>query len=283
MRNWIAMPLTLALAGCGWPATVAPPTVTSTIPASDAMNVARNATISATFSEPLLATSFGATTFTISPAAAGSAPIAGTVSVSGTTATFTPQAPLAAGVKYTAKIAAAAQGAAGGPLAADYTWSFNTVPAPTVLSTKPLDGAQAVARGTTISATFSEAMVVNSIDGSTFTISPAVAGSAPIAGTVSVSGSTATFTPQALLAHDQGYTATITTAATGQAGGPLAAAYSWTFTTAVRPANALRSTSGGGTVRSANFRGHFRLGAPQPMGRAKSQNFDVRLGPVTNP
>jgi hypothetical protein len=246
------------------------------------LNVARNATISATFSETMVATSFGATTFTVSPAAAGSAPIAGTVSVSGTTATFTHQAPLAVGTKYTAKIAAAAQGAAGGPLAADYTWSFTTVPAPTVVSTIPTNGAQAVARGTTISATFSEAMVASSIDGSTFTISPATAGSAPIAGAVSVSGSTATFTPQALLAYDMAYTATITTAATGQADGPLAAAYSWTFTTAAPP-KALRSTSGGGTVRSANFRGHFRLGAPQPMGRAKSQNFDVRLGPVTNP
>jgi hypothetical protein len=49
------------------------------------------------------------------------------------------------------------------------------------------------------------------------------------------------------------------------------------------PAKALRSTSGGGTAESASFRGHFRLGAPQPMGRARSQNFDIRLGPVTNP
>jgi hypothetical protein len=149
---------------------------------------------------------------------------------------------------------------------------------PTVTSTIPASDALNVARNATISATFSEAMVASSIDGSTFTISPAVNG------TVTTSGSTATFTPQVLLAYDTAYTATITTAATGQAGGPLAAAYSWTFTTAARQfSKALRSTSGGGTFRSANFRGHFRLGAPQPMGRAKSQNFDVRLGPVTNP
>jgi methionine-rich copper-binding protein CopC len=281
MRNRTALALALALAGCTAPPFTTPPTVTSTIPASDAPNVARNATISATFSETMVATSFGATTFTVSPAAAGSAPIAGTVSVSGTTATLTPQAPLAVGTKYTAKIAAAAQGAAGGPLAADYTWSFTTVPAPTVVSTNPANGAVSVARGTTISATFSEAMVDSSIDGSTFTVSPAK--SRAIAGRVSTSGTTATFTPQAQLTPDQAYTAKITTAATGQAGGPLAAPYSWTFTTSAPPAKALRSTSGGGIFRSANFRGHFRLGAPQPMGRAKSQNFDVRLGPVTNP
>ena len=38
-------------------------------------------------------------------------------------------------------------------------------------------------------------------------------------------------------------------------------------------------TSGGGRTSSANFRAQLYLGAPQPMGRATSQNFKARLGP----
>lgn len=49
------------------------------------------------------------------------------------------------------------------------------------------------------------------------------------------------------------------------------------------PAQAVLSTSGGGTIQSANFRGHIRIGAPQPMGRAVSQHYGVRLGPLTQP
>jgi len=55
---------------------------------------------------------------------------------------------------------------------------------------------------------------------------------AAIAGTVSVSGNTATFTPLARLAGSTEYTATITTAVQDTAGNALAANFSWKFTTA---------------------------------------------------
>ena len=50
-----------------------------------------------------------------------------------------------------------------------------------------------------------------------------------------------------------------------------------------QPAKAIHSTSGGGTVQSENFTGQIRIGAPQPMGRADSQNFGVTVGPVRKP
>jgi hypothetical protein len=61
-------------------------------------------------------------------------------------------------------------------------------------------------------------------------------GTTPVTGSVNYSGSTATFTPAALLAVSTLYTATITTGAKDVTGAPLAANYVWTFTTAPPPA-----------------------------------------------
>ncbi len=56
-----------------------------------------------------------------------------------------------------------------------------------------------------------------------------------MAGTGSVVGNTATFTPDAALADNTVYTATVTTAVTDLAGNHLAADYTWSFTTAAAP------------------------------------------------
>jgi len=58
-------------------------------------------------------------------------------------------------------------------------------------------------------------------------------GSTSVAGTVTYSGTTATFTPSAALAGGTVYTGTITTGAKDAAGNALASNYSWSFTTAV--------------------------------------------------
>ena len=59
-----------------------------------------------------------------------------------------------------------------------------------------------------------------------------VSGSGNIAGTVSYSGTTATFTPTASLGYGKTYTATITTGARDLAGNACEADYTWSFTTA---------------------------------------------------
>ncbi len=100
---------------------------------------------------------------------------------------------------------------------------------PTVLSTSPLGGATDVDVGTSITATFSEAMDGSTITGSTFTLSS----TSPVSGTVTYDSgtNTATLTPSAALGYMTTYTATITTGATDLAGNSISSNYTWSFTT----------------------------------------------------
>ncbi len=235
MRNWIALPMTCALAGCGG-GNATLPTVISTIPADRTTNVARDTTIIATFSEPMRAASFTGSTFTLSPVVAGS------VQVNGGAVKFMPVELLASGTTYTATITKAAENVSGDPIATSFSWSFTTLPqtqaAPAVSSTNPGDGATGIAIHTTVSATFSKAMSPASISTANFTIAPGVSG------TVTYHGVTATFVPAAALALGTLYTATITTDARDAAGTPLVANYSWRFTTE-KPASCTDSVKDG--------------------------------------
>jgi hypothetical protein len=99
---------------------------------------------------------------------------------------------------------------------------------PTVASTYPLNNASVVERNKAIALTFSEAMDPLSINNSTFTVTQ---GTTAIAGAVTYSGKTATFTPTSILAANTVYTCKITTGAKNVAGNALAANTVWTFTT----------------------------------------------------
>jgi hypothetical protein len=163
--------------------------------------------------------------------------------VSGNTATFTPSATLAGSTQFTATITTAARDAAGNPLASNFIWTFTTAAAPdvtppTVTARVPAIGATGVSVGTTVSATFSEAMQNATLTTSSFTLAT-TSGGVAVSGSVSVSSNTATFTPGAALAAGTQYTATVTTAAKDLAGNSLAANVTWNFTTA--------SSGGGGS------------------------------------
>jgi Bacterial Ig-like domain len=114
--------------------------------------------------------------------------------------------------------------------------------APTVTSTSPDNNATGVAVTANISATFDEPIDPASVDGFV------TDGVDNVAGTLSVVGSTATFTPDAPLADNTVYTATLTTAVMDLAGNPLAADYIWSFTTEVAstPPPSTSSSDGGG-------------------------------------
>lgn len=100
---------------------------------------------------------------------------------------------------------------------------------PTVTSTIPASGAIGVAINSALSANFSTAMNSSTITpAGTFTLK---LGSTPVTGTVTYGGLTATFQPTVNLASSTTYTATISTAAQDLSGTPLAAPYSWSFTT----------------------------------------------------
>ncbi len=211
--------------------TAAPPTVLSTVPLNGAVAVPVNTPVSATFSRAMDPTTITAATFTVT--GPGVTPVAGAVSYTGTTATFTPTLVLPASTLFTATITTGAKDPTGTALAANYVWTFTTAAPPTVVSTVPANGAVAVPISTVVSATFSRPMEASTINTTSFTL--AGPGVTPVTGTVSYLGSTATFTPTALLATGTLYTAMITTGATDPTGSALAANYVWTFTTGGAP------------------------------------------------
>ena len=107
--------------------------------------------------------------------------------------------------------------------------------APTVTAVTPANASTGVAITSAVTATFSEALNASTLTGSTFTLTPQ--GGTAIAATVaySSSGNVATLTPNAPLAYNTTYTATITTGVTSSLGAALAANYTWSFTTATAP------------------------------------------------
>ena len=101
------------------------PTVSSTTPADSATEVARNAPITATFSEAMDSATLTATTFTLTSGAAA-VPVQGTVIYANSTAVFWPAAHLASHATFTATITTGATSAFGVALAANHAWSFTT-------------------------------------------------------------------------------------------------------------------------------------------------------------
>lgn len=100
---------------------------------------------------------------------------------------------------------------------------------PTVAATSPSGSASAVAAGAIVSVTFSEAMDATTLTTASFTLQ---ATGVAVAGSVSANGSVASFTPSAALAAGTVYSAAISTAIKDTAGNALAAAQTWSFTTA---------------------------------------------------
>jgi hypothetical protein len=207
-----------------------PPTVISVVPANNASAVATNANVSVNFSEAMNAATINSSTITLKQ---GTTTVAGTLTYSGTTATFTPASALAANTVFTGTVSTGVKDAAGNALAAVYSWSFTSAAsvdatAPTVLSVSPLNNAATVATTSKLSVTFSEAMNTATINTTTFTLKQ---GTTPVAGTVTYSGTIATFTPSVALTGKTVYTGTITTGAKDASGNALAANYVWSFTT----------------------------------------------------
>src|SRR2546427_6994493 len=144
---------------------------------------------------------------------------------------------LAPQTTYTATISTGARDLAGNALSTDLVWSFTTgvIPdttAPTVSVTVPANLATGVAISGQIASTFSEPMDASTISTATFTLKQVTT---PVAGTVSYSGVTATFTPTGNLAPLTTYTARINTGARDLAGNALTADLVWSFTTGPAP------------------------------------------------
>ncbi len=249
-NTWFLSALTLlavSLAGCGRetinvPDTT-PPHVLTTVPALGAAGVALGAPISVTFSKPVNCSTLTTTTFTVT--VAGGAAVGGTVTCSGSIATFTPTSALVLHTLYTGTITTGVTDLVGNVMVQNYAWNFEAVAGPSVVSTTPTSGASGLTFNPTISATFLQlpaqdpdyagaALNCSTLTTSTFTVT-ATAGA--VTGTVACSGATATFTPTspAILAANTTYTATLTTGVQNVAGTGLASAFTWTFTTDTLP------------------------------------------------
>lgn len=207
------------------------PTVSLTSPANGATNISTDSVITATFSEEVRCSTVTGASFTLDN---GGVPVVGTVTCSGTSADFTPTLLLSPNTVYTATVTAAVENLIGDPMAADHVWTFTTTATPNgpqVSSTSPLNGAANVATNTVITANFNEEVLCSTVTSASFTLSDG----GPVAGTVSCSGTTAYFTPSALLSPSTIYTATVTTAVENIAGYTIAANHVWTFTTTATP------------------------------------------------
>ncbi len=210
------------------------PTVISVAPPRDAIGVCPNSVVTATFSEPMNVATINAATFTVAPG------VSGTVShdASNTVFTFTPSSPLAVSTVYTATITTGVRDLFGNALASNFVWSFTTAAngcnaPPTVLSVTPPNAATGVCSNSVVTATFSEAMNVASINSATFTVAPGVSGTI----THDASNTVFTFTPTTPLAVSTVYTATLTTGVRDLFGNALASNFVWSFTTAANGCN----------------------------------------------
>ncbi len=246
LRSALTLSLALsaiAFAGCGGSSGTATcgggncptavPAVTSNSPAAGATGVALTTAVTATFDMPMNSATLTTTTFTLAGSAGA---VAGTVSYSAQTATFTPSSSLAYNTQYTATVTTGAESAAGGFLSANYIWTFTTAsaPAPSISAEMPASGATNVDVGTTVTATFSEAMQASTVIAA-FTLADASGNSVPGAVTYDPSTNTATFTPSDPLTYAATYTAAITTDATASNGASLATGFTWNFTTVAAP------------------------------------------------
>jgi hypothetical protein len=214
---------------------VTAPTVTATVAANAATNVARNTKVSATFSEAMNPSTISASTFSFKQ---GNVVVPGTLSFSGTNLVFAPASPLDANATYTAAITTGVTDLAGNPMASAYVWSWTTgslldTTAPTVTATINSNGATNVPVNTKVGATFSESMDPLTVNGQTFLFKETASGKA-VAGSLGYSGVNAVFVPSTSLLVNTGYTMTFKGGVSGVkdlAGLAMVNDYTWSWTT----------------------------------------------------
>jgi hypothetical protein len=201
------------------------PEVISTSPVNAATGVLLDKIVTATFNEIMNPVTITSTTYTINQ---GVTPVTGTVSYTGTTASFTPSSALTSNTIYTGRVTSSVKDLMGNALHTDYVWTFTTGILPTVISTDPANNATGVILNKIVTATFSVPMDPLTITGTTYTVKQ---GLTSVTGTVSYTGTTASFTPFSSFLSGTIYTATITTGAKSVPGFALANNYVWTFST----------------------------------------------------
>ena len=202
------------------------PLVIATNPTDGQLSVPLNQVITVTFNETMNPATITGSSFKVD----STSPLAGTISYSGTTATFTPTSPLAANTTYIGRVTTDVKDLNGNALQEEYVWTFSTglTLTPMIIATDPDANETGVALNKIVSANFNMPMNSATINSTTFTLKQ---GTTNIAGVVNYSGTTASFDPTNLLVANTIYTANISTGVTNVAGVAMATNYTWNFTT----------------------------------------------------
>jgi hypothetical protein len=209
-------------------------------PADKAPGVSLDVKITATFSEDMDTLTVNKDTFFVTTGKLyGYETVAGKVEYNSNTktATLTPSTPLEALMPYEVTITTDVKNLSGGnPLPEDYKWRFGTGTGTgnyaTVVSATPANGAKDVHPAAVIIITFSKDMQESSFNSDTFFVTTGEKyEAATVAGNVSYSNKTATFTPSAKLAPNTLYNVSVTAEVKDSDGISLAGLYSWSFTT----------------------------------------------------
>src|SRR5207248_1462987 len=150
------------------------PTITATSPIDAQAGVSGTANVTATFSEAMDAATITGSTFVLRDPSNNIVGAAVSYNAASFVATLNPTPTLSPGLTYSVTVVSGAAGAkdtSGNALAADKVWTFTIDNSPpTVTSTSPTSGATGVARNTTVTATFSEAMDPATLTTSTFVL-----------------------------------------------------------------------------------------------------------------
>lgn len=242
------------------------PSILSTNPANNATGVPLNQVISATFSIPIDPSSVNSSTFILN---AGTATVAGTVSYNGTSAIYTPTGDLLPNTLYSLTLTSGIKDTLGNVLLENYIWSFTTgtLTSPFVIAASNKGNIT----NAVITVDFSEAMNPVSITGVTFIV---MQGTTSVAGVISYSGTTATFTPSGNLIGGATYTVTVFASVVNLAGTPMISNFVWSFVAGVLPSPNkvnLKSVARFGIIAG--------VGVSNQAGFSEIRNMDVGISP----
>jgi len=147
------------------------PKVTSTTPSNGSTNAVINTFINVTFSEKMKASSITESTFKLVDNQGK--PVAGTVTTSGTSATFKPNQSLNKNTLYTAILSRQVKDLSNNQIIADYRWAFTTgtetdITTPSVENTYPVEYSIDVPLDTYIEVSLDQVISPSSVTATSF-------------------------------------------------------------------------------------------------------------------
>jgi len=250
----------------------------------------RTTVVTATFNKKMNPKTINETSFTLK----STSPVAGTVTYTDSTATFTASSKFADNTTFTARVTTGCKDLMGNSLQADYVWTFTTGTTilPVLITTDPMNLVTGVALNKIVNATFSMPMDASTLT-SAFTL---MNGTTAVLGTVVTVGAVASFAPTVALNPGTLYTAKITMAAKNLDGSAIAKDTTWVFTTVnvyalnitavngtvVKNPNALTYTSGSSVVLTPTANAGYTFSSWSGDVTSTSNPLTVNMNSVKN-